>query len=387
MLQRRGSDPTLRFSSQPRRTLLFFVTEDWYFCSHRLPLAVAARQAGLEVVVVTRVRAHGRTIRDAGLRLIPLEVSRRGINPLSELALIVRLIAIYRREKPDLVHHVALKPVLYGSLAAWFAGIPRVVNAVAGLGWLFTSESGRARVLGQLVAASFRFLLNRGRAIVQNPDDRDFLIRVGIEPRRITLIRGSGVDTSRFVPQPEPAGAPVVVLAARLLWDKGVREFVDAAHLLNSQGVRARFVLVGEPDHANPAAIPQSQLNEWRQGGVVEHWGRREHMPEVFAGAHIVCLPSYREGLPKVLIEAAAAGRPIVTTDTPGCREIVRHGENGLLVPVKSVEPLAVALRLLIENPHLRAEMGRKGRDLAVANFSVEQVSAETLALYQNLLR
>jgi glycosyltransferase involved in cell wall biosynthesis len=387
ILQSAEIEPTPRYWSKSNPTLLFFVTEDWYFCSHRLALAVAARQAGLEVVVVTRVRAHGRTIREAGLRLIPLELSRRGANPFSELSLLIRLIAIYKRENPDLVHHVAIKPVFYGSLAAWFAGIPRIVNAVAGLGWLFTSESAGARLLGRLIASAFRFLLNRGKTIVQNPDDRDFLIGLGIKPSHITLIRGSGVDTGRFVPQREPAGPPVVILASRLLWDKGVGEFVEAVRSLRSEDVQARFVLVGEPDHANFAAIPEAQLVAWREEGVVEWWGRREDMPAVFVQAHIVCLPSYREGLPKVLIEAAAAGRPIVTTDAPGCREIVRDGENGLLVPVKSVEPLAAALRHLIENPDLRAEMGRRGREMAVTGFSVEQVNTETLTLYRNLLQ
>lgn len=370
-----------------RPKLLFFVTEDWYFCSHRLPLALAAQDAGYEVAVVTRVREHGQNIRAAGLRLIPLELSRRSANPLSQLLLLWRLVAIYRRERPDIVHHVAMKPVLIGSLAAMLAGVPGVVNAVTGLGWMFTSSSTSARLLGKFIALVFRFMLNRGWVIVQNPDDQAFLIRLGVLPTQIVLIRGSGVDILHFTPRPECDGPPLVILASRMLWDKGVGEFVEAARALLAQGIQARFVLVGEPDNANPAAIAESQLRLWQDEGVVEWWGRREDMPEVLAMAHIVCLPSYREGLPKVLIETAAAGRPIVTTDAPGCREIVRHGENGLLVPVKSVEPLITALRELTENPALRKDMGHRGRIIAVTEYSQELVNSKTLSVYRDLLQ
>ncbi|MDD5035157.1 MAG: glycosyltransferase family 4 protein [Methylococcaceae bacterium] len=372
--------------TRPRPKLLFFVTEDWYFCSHRLPLALAAQQAGFEVCVLTRVREHGERIRRAGLKLIPLELSRRGTNPLAELGLLLRLIAIYRREQPDLIHQVAIKPVLYGSLAARLAGIPHVVNAIAGLGWLFTSPSTKARLLGHSVVLAFRLLLNRGKLIVQNPNDLEFLLKLGIPPSRIALIQGSGVDVLEFSPSPEPSGPPLVMLPSRQLWDKGIGEFVAAARRLKNAGIAARFVLVGAPDAENPAAISERQLALWQQEGIVEYWGHRTDMAQVFSQAHIVCLPSYREGLPKALIEAAAAGRPIVTTDVPGCREVVRDGENGLLVPVKAVEALADALTKLIEDSSLRARMGAKGREMAVESFSQERICAETLALYRQLL-
>jgi glycosyltransferase involved in cell wall biosynthesis len=373
-----------------KKKLIFFITEDWYFCSHRLFLAVAAREAGYDVSVVTRVRSHGKQIRDAGLDLIPLDIARRGMNPLNELRILQRLLSIYRAEQPDLVHHVALKPVLYGGIAARLAGIPHIVNAMAGLGYLFTSGSFKARAARPVVKRAYRLLLNRpgGRVILQNPDDVELMCGCDILARdRVALIRGSGVDTRRYCVRPESPGEPLVVLASRLLWDKGVGEFVAAARQLRRQGVRARFVLVGVSDDGNPSAIPNGQLRAWREEGVVEWWGRRDDMPAVFAQSHIVCLPSYGEGVPKVLIEAASCGRPIVTTDAPGCREIVRDGENGFLVPVRDADVVSRALQRLIEYPDLRRAMGARGREIVEREFTQEMVIQETLALYEELLR
>jgi glycosyltransferase involved in cell wall biosynthesis len=368
--------------------LMFFVTEDWYFCSHRLPLAVAAREAGFDVAVATRVNRHAEAIEAAGLRLIPLNLSRGGKNPLSEWRAIVRLYRVLRQEQPDILHNVAMKPVLYGSLAARLAGTPHVVNAFAGLGHIFADEE-RAGWLRQFVKLAFRWLLKgHGQVIVQNPDDLRLLRQSGaITPNQVTLIRGSGVDLARFQPSPEPDGIPVAVLAARLLWDKGVGEFAAAAESLQTAGVRARFVIVGEPDPENHSSIQAEQLAAWRDSGFVECWGKRTDMPSVLAASHIVCLPSYYgEGVPKILLEAAAAGRPIVTTDMPGCREVVTDGENGLLVPARDVPALAAALRALLEDSALRQRMGECGRRRAEVAFGVEQVIAQTLAIYRELL-
>jgi glycosyltransferase involved in cell wall biosynthesis len=284
--------------------LAFFVTEDWYFCSHRLPLAEAARDAGYDVSVITRVQAHGEVIETAGLRLIPVELSRRSKNPLSELAVIRQITKAYRALKPDIVHHVAMKPVIYGSIAARAARVPHVVNALAGLGYVFSSDSLAARTLRPAIKVSMRLLLNDDgtRVILQNPDDAEVVCEsIGVARDRVVQIRGSGVDPEvfRFVSAPEDV--PVVMLASRLLWDKGVGEFVEAAELLRAEGREARFVLVGDTDDANPASIDADTLGKWKRSGNVELWGRREDMPDVLPQAHIVCLPSYREGLPKVL--------------------------------------------------------------------------------------
>lgn len=365
--------------------LLFLVTEDWYFCSHRLSLGVAAAARGYDVCVVTRVRDHGSQITQAGLRLLPFGLARGSKNPFRELRALLDLARIYRRVRPTIVHHVGLKPVLYGSLVASISRPRVVVNALAGMGYLFSSTDWLARMLRPFVEASYRLLLNRPRnwVIVQNPDDRDLLRqRQIVSGERTVLIRGSGVDLARYAPSPEPTGVPVVILPARLLRDKGVREFVVAASALKERGVEARFALVGEPDPDNPAAIAEQEIAGWVSAGVVEMWGWRSDMPEVFHQAHIVCLPSYREGLPKVLIEAAACGRPIVTCDVPGCREVVRHGVNGLLVPARDATALADALAQLLRDPARRMAMGLRARQIAVEEFSVETVIERTLLLY-----
>lgn len=370
--------------SRPR--LLFLVTEDWAFCSHRLPLAQAAIKDGFDVAVAARERCHGDVIRAAGVRLIPFEIARRGMNPFVEIGTILRLIALYRRERPDIVHHVTVKPVLYGSMAARVAGVTRVVNALTGLGWMFISRNVLVSMLRVVVQQMLRFLLLRGRVIVQNPDDMQLLLRLKVPLDIVRLIRGSGVDVSLYAPHPPQVPPLVAVLAARMLWDKGVGEFVQAARILKSRGMVARFVLVGDPDMENPAGIPEATLRGWVEEGVVEWWGYQKNMPAVYAQTDIACLPSYREGLPKSLLEAAAAGLPIVTTDVPGCREAVTDGDNGLLVPVRNAEALAGALAALLVDGEMRIRMGARGRARAESEFSVERVAAETISVYRELL-
>ncbi len=369
--------------------LLFVVTEDWYFCSHRLPLAEAARRAGYEVAVACRVARHGGEIRERGIGLFPWPVSRRSRQPLRELAAVLRLVRICRSWRPDIVHHVAMKPVIYGSIAARATRVPGVVNALAGMGFLFIARGRRARLARALVARAFRLLFRapNSRVLLQNPDDRDLLVRTGVvAAERVALIRGSGVDPARFRPGPEPGPPVVVLLASRMLWDKGVGEFVAAAGRLRRAGCTARFVLVGGTDCENPAAIPPERLAAWQRQGVVEWWGRRDDMPEVFAQAHVACLPSYREGLPKVLLEAAACGLPLVATDVPGCREIVRQGETGLLVPPRDPDGLASALLRLVDDRELRRSLGARARAVVEAEFTIDRIAAQTLRLYAGLL-
>jgi glycosyltransferase involved in cell wall biosynthesis len=361
------------------KKLLFFVTEDWYFCSHRLPLALAAKKAGYEIVVVTRVRSHGNLIKKAGCKLIPLELSRRGMNPVKEFLVICRLYQIYKAEKPSIVHHVALKPVLYGSIASLLAKVTVTVNAMAGLGFLKSTNFIKARLIHASIMPLLRILLNRQGCctIFQNPDDLDFVCNLSmLDDARVALIRGSGVDIREYDMIPESNDTPVVVLASRLLWSKGVGEFVEAALKLKNQGVLARFVLVGEGDVENPETISTNQLKKWHEQNVVEWWGWKDNMPKILAESHIVCLPStYGEGVPKVLIEAAACGRPIVTTDSPGCREIVKDGLNGFLVPLRDAVAVSEALSKLIKAPCLRMEMGVQGRKMVEREFSLEKVN------------
>ena len=378
-------------SAPDTKSIVYFVTEDWYFCSHRLSLAVAAKKVGYCVYVITRVTSHGDVIESAGLNLIPINLSRRGRNPFAEAMIVKQLIGIYKRIRPHIVHHVAMKPVIYGSIAARVAGVPAVVNAMAGLGYLFSSDSTMAHILRPVIKGLFRFLLKNERTtvILQNPDDVEVMCGSGaVNKENVRLILGSGVDTEEYRREPESGDVPIVLLASRLLWDKGVGEFVEAASVLKKEGVLARFVLAGEGDDENPGSISKTQLNTWQEQGDVECWGRRSDMPTVLAESHIVCLPSnYGEGVPKVLIEAAACGRPIVTTDTPGCREIVKDGVNGILVPIRDVAALVRAIRTLLDSPDLRSRMGHEGRQLVKRKFSIEIVLDETLAVYESMMQ
>ena len=370
--------------------LLFLVPEDHYFWSHRRPIATAARESGYEIVVATLVNKHAELIRKEGFKLIPLKKLKRGSrNPFNELLFFMELSKIFRRERPAIVHQVTVKPVLCGSWAARWTGVPVVVNALAGLGYIFIAPGRTASMLKKAVMLAYKSALSLKNSVLifQNPDDQKLFVDSKVIPAgRTVLIRGAGVDTARYPFVPEPAGVPVVLLASRLLWDKGVGELVEAIRLLKSREVICRAVLVGEPDPGNPASIPQATLLQWQLEGILEWWGRRDDMPEVLARANLVVLPSYREGLPKVLLEAASTGRAIVTTDTPGCREIVKHRENGLLIPVKDPVALANAIDRLLSDPGLRSQMGLKGRGMVEKEFSEARVVGETLALYDRLL-
>ena len=378
-----------RNSLNPQVRVLFVDNDVNSFYSYRIEMARAARDAGFDVHIAAPEGKAAEVLLNEGFRFHAVPMTRSGLHPWKELATIATLFRLYRKLRPDLVHHLRLKPVLYGGLAAYGARVPAVVGLLTGLGYVFIAETRKAGVIRKLVTLSCKVAFRHGnqRIIFQNPDDQFVFVQNKILPARQTaLIKGSGVDVNTYIPTPERDGVPVVVLASRMLRDKGVDEFVDAARSLRDAGVHARFVLVGETDPGNPTAITAPQLRQWADSGVVEWWGHQGNMKDVLAQAHIVCLPSLREGVPKVLIEAAACGRAIVTTDAPGCREIVRNGENGLLVPVRNTRALAEALRLLIENPPLRAGMGLKGRDIVVQEFSIERVVSETLGVYRELL-
>lgn len=370
------------------RKIIYLVSEDWYFCSHRLPLGIAAREAGAEVIVATRVNDHRTQIEAPGLRIVPIEMQRSGTNPFTDLATILQIIELYRREKPDLVHHVALKPILYGGYAAKRANVPAVVNAVAGMGFMFISNSLFARTARPLIARAQRALMNRAntRTILQNPDDVEmYTQRIGVSPDRLTVIPGAGVDIDQFTVVPEPFAVPTAVCVSRMLRDKGIHELVAATRLLHAKGVELRVRLVGPTDD-NPASIPRATLAEWNREGVVEVVGPSEDIAGEYARAHIAVLPSYREGLPKSLLEAAACGRPMVATDVPGCREVCIDGETGLRVPARTVEPLAAALERLVLDPALRQRLGENARRRAETVFAEKIINAQTLALYEEML-
>jgi len=366
--------------------LLYLVTEDWYFWSHRLPMARAARAAGFEVAVATRVERHRERIEAEGFRVHPLGWRRSGNGPLATLRAVLEIAALYRRERPDIVHHVAMKPVVLGGLAAWLAGVPAVVNALTGLGFVFIGGG----LLKLPVRGLIRFVLGRrnSRLIVQNRDDHDLLVGRGfVAPGRVTVIRGSGIDTDHYTPSPEPADGPVTVTyVGRMLEDKGVPALIEAHRLLRARGLAARLLLVGIPDPENPTTVSEATLRAWGREPGVEWRGGVADVRPVWAESHIAVLPSRREGLPKSLLEAAACGRALVATDVPGCREIARAGVNALLVPPDDPGALAGALETLIRDGSLRARFAAAGRELVLSDMATGPVGAATVALYRAAL-
>lgn len=371
--------------SKPR--IVYVVTEDWYFWSHRLDLARAARDSGFDVTVATRVTAHEERIRQEGFRLVPLTLIRRSRNFRQEANVISQLVSLYRTVRPHVVHHVAMKPILYGSLASWIVGVPVVINAFAGLGYTFTDERIKLLRWSMRVCLKAVVKLSRSVVLVQNHDDQERLIQEGIvSVGRTRVIAGSGIDLQAFSIQSPPAGIPVVVLPARMLWDKGVGEFVEAARYLRRKGVNARFALVGRRDDHNPAAIPLSVLASWAEEGAIEWWGHRDDMPAVYQAATLIVLPSYREGLPKVLLEAAASGKAIVATDVPGCRDIVRDEVNGVLVQPRDWTSLAAGIDRLLRNHDQREAMAARGRELAEKEWSTPTIVEQMLHLYREML-
>jgi len=324
-----------------------------------------------------------------GLRVIGLDIDRKSLSPLSALKTILNLVVILRKERPDILHQVAIKPILLGSLAARLVGVKYIVNAVVGGGYAFTSESRSMRILRRLLKIAMKILLNppNSKVVFENKDDLLSFVDAGlVREEAAELIRGAGVNTAKYSVKTIIKNVPVVVVPARLLWDKGLAEFVDAARILKGRCINARYVIVGSEDPSNRASIPQHILDHWRSEAVVELWGFRADMPKVLAEADIVCLPSYREGLPKALLEGMAAGLPCVTTDVPGCREAVIDGKNGLLVLPKDPQSLADALLKLIVSPELRLQMGKRGREMAMNEFSSSIVCNQTLRVYEEIL-
>jgi glycosyltransferase involved in cell wall biosynthesis len=365
--------------------ILLVANTDWYLYNFRLGLAQALRQRGDEVVLVSPNGPYAARLQEAGFRWVRFPMERRGLNPWTEWMTILRLYRLYRQEAPELVQHFTVKCVLYGSLACRMRGIKQVVNSVEGLGYVFTPGNGVRPWLRSIIKMIYRPALRGSWVIFHNPDDMEFFHKNRLaDPQKMVMIRSSGVDLQKFSPRPYPEGVPLVILPARMLWDKGLKEFIEAAGLLRSEGIEARFALVGDVDEDNPMSVDTAQLKKWENEAVIEWWGWQEKMEDVYAQAAIVCLPSfYREGVPKALIEAAACGRPIVTSNVAGCREAVRQGENGLLVPVRDVPALAKALKQLLLDPDLRKKMGACSRKVAEEDFSIERINAETLAVYE----
>jgi glycosyltransferase involved in cell wall biosynthesis len=364
--------------------VILFANTDWYLYNFRRDLALVLRERGDEVVMVSPQGEYAKRLVEMDFRWVEFPLSRSGMNPFAELGSIYQLYLFYRNEKPALVHHFTVKCVLYGSLAAHLAGVRAIVNSITGLGYLFLPGGLLKNILRYFIRAWYRFVIRGTQVIFENANDQSVFLQFGfIQPEDGHLIPGVGVDTRRFLPAPEPAGNPVVLLAARMLWDKGVGEFVEAARSLRAEGLQARFALAGRTDPGNPASIPGKQIEAWYVEGVIEWWGWEEDMADVLSTVGVVCLPSYREGLPTILIEASACGRSVIATDVPGCRDAIKDGSTGLLVKPKDVQSLTAAIRTLVVDSDLRQRMGAAGRSLVEDKFSSEKIITKILSVYE----
>ncbi len=377
-------------NSEQKKRVLFIFTEDWAFSALFLDRAVAARQAGFEVAVHVRCTTHKEIIEREGLHVIPHNISRSGTNPLSALWSIWKLAKVFRDFRPHIVHLIAIKPIVLGSLASFFYPEAKIINAPVGMGYLFASNDLRARVLRPAVRLMLGTLLGRREAttIIENSDDLTSLVAGEfLNQNQIVLIRGTGVNLEVFTASPEPEGNKVVVLVARMLIDKGVFEFVESANEIRKTRPDIEFWLVGDVDLGNPASLTSQQLQDWATAGVIKWMGYRNDVAEILKQCHIVCLPSYREGFGKVFVEAGATQRAVVATNVPGCREAVEDGRNGLLVEPKNVGELTAALIRLLDDDQLRLRMAAEGRKRAENEFSSATINKQTIAVYQQVLK
>lgn len=368
------------------KKLLYFVSEDWYFCSHRLELAKEAKDKGFDVTLLCNVNAHQEVVEAAGIKVIPIGIERSEVGIWSNLKLLRQVIKVLKLEKPDVLHNVAQKPVLIGSLAAKICGIPKVVNALGGLGFVFMSKSLIAKLLKWVLSVFYRMLFNLSGMvlILQNRDDYAFFNKdLKVKKEKLCLIRGAGINTDFFSHEPFPSSEVIrFTLVARMLKDKGVGEFLHAAQNLNSQSVKAEFVLVGDVDEKNPNSFTRTELSQLSESCGVRWAGPSSDILSVWRDSHVSVLPSYREGLPKSLLESAAVGRPIITTDVPGCREVVKDNFNGFLVPLCDSGALSKAMLTLLQNEAMRQKMGQASRKRAEEEFSSYKVNEMTINLY-----
>lgn len=370
--------------------ILFLYADDTYFWRNRLGLACEARDRGFDVVLMAPVSNYRLEIEKEGIRVIPWKLLRRNINPLRECPSFLQVLRVYGRERPDIVQHETLKAIIHGGMATRLTGHIPSVNVICGLGAIFSRSDWKTRVIRSLLLRilCIVFKSQNSQVVFQNDRDRDVLVSAKVVTSAQTHVTpGNGVRVERFTPQPEPEGVPIVLLPGRMLWEKGVSDFVTAARHLRDRKVSARFVLVGAPDPDNPGCIPEEQLLSWEQSGIVEWWRNRSDMPSVYAQSTLVCLPSYYgEGLPNVLAEAGASGRAVVTTNIPGCLQAVTDGENGLVVPVRDPKSLGAAVQRVLEDQDLRRRLGTIGRLRAIQEFSHVRIVKQMLSIYRGLL-
>lgn len=368
------------------RKILFVVNVDWFFISHRLPLAFEALKKGYEVHIACRITDKRKYLECLGLKVHCLNISRSGIDIISEAKTFIEMYRILKEINPNIVHFVTIKPVLYGGIASRFLSIRKKVFSITGLGFVFIKQGIKASFVRILIKIMYRFALGgkNSHVIVQNQDDKEVVN--SISSVQITLVRGSGVDLDQFNYIEENNGQIKVSMACRLLKDKGVFEYVEAAKIIKNKGIKAYFELYGDVDLDNPSSLTNDNIEQIKEDGFVSVFGFRSQISKIFSHANIVVLPSYREGLPKVLIEAAACGRAVVTTDVPGCRDAIEINITGLLCKVKDVNSLALSIEKLILDNELRNDMGRAGIKLAKKEFDINHVVKKHFEIYEDQL-
>ena len=375
------------------KKLLFNITEDWFFCSHFLERALAAKKSGYSVYVISKVNKHKEIIENYGFKFISVPFNRKSINLVYEAYILFLIINIYSKVRPDIVHHVAAKPIIYGSIAAKICKIKSVINAPVGMGYVFTSDSIKAKILKPIVKIFLKNFLNnhhginrRNKVIFENNDDLKYFVELGaVNASDACIIRGAGVSVKEHLKSKKESKVITITLVARMLKDKGVNEFVAAAKKLKYQKVKCRFLLVGDIDPLNPSSLDKKTLVRWNQEEVIEWLGWINNVNSILKQTDILCLPSYREGLPKALVEGAAVGLPIVTTDAVGCREVVEDGLNGFLVPIKNIDELANKISILIRDGSLRKKMGAESFKIARSKFSSNIINTHTLEVYNEM--
>jgi len=373
------------------KKVLFIVSEDWYFISHRLSLAKSAIDNGYEVTLITRISKHRDYLNSLGIKTVNWPIIRRSLNPFQELKTIYCIIKTVRSYKPDLIYSVGIKPVIYTVLSKTLFNVNGIVLALAGLGFIFRSNRFSAKLIKLFIVSIFRIFLNGSkniRLIVQNNDDSEIIKHLKIiSIDKIRIIHGSGIDINDYFPNFVPHDVPLVILPGRMLWDKGVGDFISCAKRCFNEKVQVRFALVGEPDVHNPESVSKTLLKDWEDQQIIEYWGRRENMLEVYNMSDIVCFPSYHEGLPRALLEAASCEVPIVAYDVSGCREVVKDNENGFLVPFKDENALFIAVIKLLNDSKLRRQMGQKGRQIVRERFTEKKINSETFNVWSEVIK
>ena len=368
--------------------LFIVVNVDWFFLSHRLPIALAAQSNGFDVTVVAQDTGYKDDIIDHGLRFIDLPFNRSKFSIFQDIRTILLLQKLYLKKQPDLVHHITIKPVLYGSLAARLTKTRNVVNAISGLGHVFISNNISTIILRKFVKTLYRFSfynINQ-KVIFQNTYDKKIFLKSNIvNTNQTKLIRGSGVNISEFKYIPEPKDQMVILFAARLLKTKGIDVFIKAAKIIKSEKTSTVFIIIGRFDHNNPARVLEKEIINLQNDGLIEYWGNVKNVADIIAKSNIVCLPTYYgEGVPRILIEAASCGRAIITTDVPGCNDIVQQNINGLLIPPHNVDALVDSIKLLINNNRLRRSMGRRGRTRVKNHFNIDLIVQQHKDVYNS---